>query len=143
MTRIASSPFTMWDDIYRTNNDAVREAIDTFIEHLSGIKEHIGSQSLSGDFEVANITRGKIPTDSKGFMKTLYEVLVVVEDKPGVIAEIAGEFAKVNINIKDIEVLKVREGEGGTLRLAFDREEEAEQAVEILTRIHYTARIRR
>ena len=76
-------------------------------------------------------------------MKALFEVLVVVEDKPGVIAIIAGELARYNINIKDIEVLKVREGEGGTLRLAFECEEEAQQAIEILSHIGYTARMRR
>ena len=143
MTRIASSPFTMWDDIYRTNDDAVKEAVDMFIEHLLKIKGHIGTQALGEDFEVANITRTIIPKDTKGFMKTLFEVLVVVEDKPGVIAEIAGELVQVGINIKDIEVMKVREGEGGTLRLAFEHEKEAREAIEILSRIGYTARMRR
>lgn len=143
MTRIASSPYTMWDDIYSTNGDAVIEALDTFIVQLETLKERIGTPALGGDFEIANITRGKIPKDTKGFMRPLYEVLVVVEDKPGVIAEIAGELSKESINIKDIEVLKVREGEGGTLRLAFDNEEAAERAIGIMTRIGYTARLRK
>lgn len=143
MTRIASSPFVMWDDIYRTNTDAVRQAVDSFIGQLETLKNRIGSSDLGGDFEVANITRGKIPKDSKGFLRPLFDVLVVVEDKPGVIAEISGGLAKSGINIKDIEVLKVREGEGGTLRLAFDREEEAADAIAILTQLGYTARMRR
>jgi len=67
----------------------------------------------------------------------------VVEDKPGVIARIAAELAGEGINIRDIEVLKVREGEGGTLRLAFEREEEALRAVELMERIGYSARLRR
>lgn len=143
MTRIASSPFAMWDDIFRTNKDAVKEAIDMFIENLVDIKNHIGTQALGEDFEVANITRSIIPKDSKGFMKTLFEVLVVVEDKPGVIAMLASELSVVNININDIEVLKVREGEGGTLRLAFDCESEAEEAIKIFSRIGYSARLRK
>ncbi len=143
MTRIASSPFSMWDDIFRTNNDAVKEAVDMFIGHLVKIKERIGIQELGEDFEVANITRGNIPKDTKGFMKTLFEVLMVVEDKPGVIADISGKLADAGINIKDIEVLKVREGEGGTLRLAFDGEKEAEKAIDILVSNGYTTRMRR
>ena len=35
------------------------------------------------------------------------------------------------INIKDIEVLKVREGEGGTIRMGFGQQEEAERSVDI------------
>ena len=143
MTRIASSPFSMWDDICRTNDNAIKETIDDFIKCLQQLKSRIGTTSLSEDFEVANITRATIPKDTKGFMRALFEVLVVVEDKPGVIANIGTTLAHVNINIKDIEVLKVREGEGGTLRLAIEEETEALQAIEHLTDIGYTARMRR
>ena len=143
MTRIASSPFSMWDDICNTNADAIKKAVDTFIDNLSCLKDLIGTKALGDDFEKANSTRANIPKDTKGFVKTLFEVLVVVEDKPGIIAQIASELARENINIKDIEILKVREGEGGTLRLAFDLEEEALGVVELLNRIGHKSRLRR
>ncbi|MBN1291657.1 MAG: prephenate dehydrogenase [Candidatus Latescibacteria bacterium] len=143
MTRIASSPFTMWDDICRTNDNDIKQAIDFFIERLEQLKMRIGTPSLSEDFEVANITRATIPKDTKGFMRPLFEVLVVVEDRPGVIAEIASELLKSDINIKDIEVVKVREGEGGTLRLAFEGETTAQQAIKHLTGIGFVARMRK
>jgi prephenate dehydrogenase len=142
MTRIASSSFTMWDDICRTNDDAIRTVIDEFITELMALKERVGTPALGGDFEVANITRATIPRDSKGFVHTLFEVLVVVEDQPGVIARIATSLADKGINIKDIEVMKVREGEGGTLRLAFERRDEAEQAVALLGEIGFPSRVR-
>jgi prephenate dehydrogenase len=142
MTRIASSPFAMWDDIYRTNEDIVKETVDMFIKHLLKIKDRIGVRAIEEDFEAANITRANIPKDTKGFMKTLFEVLVVVEDKPGSIAKIAGALAKGNINIKDIEVMKVREGEGGTIRLAFENDDDAGRAIETLSSIGYAARMR-
>ena len=143
MTRIASSPFTMWDDIFRTNDDVVKEIIDTFINELGEIRNHIGTPELGEDFEVANITRGTIPKDTKGFMCTLFDILVVVEDKPGVLSEISTELLKGNINIKDFEVLKVREGEGGTIRLSFDKEEIARESIRRLEAIGYTVRMRR
>lgn len=143
MTRIASSSFSMWDDIYRTNGDAVREMVDRFIGQLGRIRDRIGAPALGEDFEIANVTRSTIPKDTKGFLRALFDVLVVVEDRPGTIAEIASELSRNNINIKDIEVLKVREGEGGTLRLAFTREQEAIDAIALLGRIGYTARQRR
>jgi prephenate dehydrogenase len=143
MTRIASSPFGMWDDIFRTNGDMVREMADVFMEQLRKVRDRLGTPALGEDFEVANVTRAAIPKDSKGFLRPLFDVMVVVEDKPGVIAQIATELALNEINIKDIEVLKVREGEGGTLRLAFEREQDANEAVKLLERVGYKARLRR
>jgi prephenate dehydrogenase len=143
MTRIASSPFGMWDDIFRTNDDMVREMADRFIEQLQKVRGRIGASALGEDFEVANVTRASIPKDSKGFLRPLFDILVVVEDKAGVIAQIASELALHEININDIEVVKVREGEGGTLRLSFEREREATRAVELLGLLGYKARLRR
>ncbi len=143
MTRIASSPYGMWADIFSTNDDAVREAIDAFIERLHRLRDRVGDPLLAGNFEVANLARSCIPQDSKGFMAPLFEILVVVEDKPGVIAHIAVMLADAGINIKDIEILKVREGEGGTLRLAFEKENVAARAIELLGNAGYHARMRR
>ena len=143
MTRIASSSFGMWDDIFSTNDDLVKEMIDCFIDELRSLRETIGESVLSEDFEVANITRAAIPKDTKGFMRTLHEVLVFVEDKPGVLSEITTELAGADINIKDVEVMKIREGEGGTLRLAFETEESAQEAIRHLEAIGYHARMRR
>ena len=39
-------------------------------------------------------TRGEIPLDTKGFLHRLYDVLVVVEDRPGVIVGICGPLAE-------------------------------------------------
>jgi len=142
MTRIASSPYEVWGDICRTNAGPIAEMIDAYIVKLKALKARIADEALKADFEFANETRGMIPRDSKGFLRPLYDVLVVVEDRPGVIAGISAPLAAAGINIKDIEVLKVREDEGGTLRLAFGTDEEARRAVEILKEQGYVARVR-
>jgi prephenate dehydrogenase len=142
MTRIASSPYGMWDDIFCTNGDAVRDAIDAFIKRLNEVRDTVGDAALGDVFDVANATRETIPKDTKGFMHRLSEVLVVVEDTPGVIARIAGTLAEIGVNIKDIEVMKVREGEGGTLRLAFEDDTAAANAIRRLEDIGFSARKR-
>ena len=65
---------------------------------------------------------------------------VLIRD--GVIAEIATKLADQKLNINDIEVLKVREGEGGTIRLGFDSGEAAERSLEVLRGLGYQARRR-
>ena len=142
LTRIASSPFEMWRDICRTNADDIRSRIDQFQEALSGMRSRLEEDVLEEDFDFANKVRGSIPKDSKGFLNPLHEVLVVVEDRPGVISEVATALADASINIKDIEVLKVREGEGGSLRLGFGDADDSSQAARILGDLGFKVRIR-
>jgi prephenate dehydrogenase len=142
MTRIASSSFEVWRDILATNRDVVADMVARFLEHTRGLVGGFEEERLRAGFESAARTRAEIPRDSKGFIGRLWDVLVVVEDRPGMIAGIAGPLAEKGINIKDIEVLKVREGEGGTLRLAFQSQEEAREAILALERKGYAARLR-
>ena len=141
MTRIASSEYDpVWRDIYGTNSDYVSNMIDLYIAALKDARDRLSDGSLKNDFSYANNIRSSIPKDAKGFLYTLHEIRVVAEDRPGVLAEIALTLKKNNININDIEVLKVREGEGGTLRLGFDSEESADHAVVLLTEMGYRVR---
>jgi prephenate dehydrogenase len=140
LTRIASSPFApVWEDICRTNADQIRRMIDGYIETLQDVRDRLEEASLGEDFGFANRVRGSIPRDAKGFIHTLSELRVLAEDRPGVIAQIATALSSEKININDIEVLKVREGEGGTLRLGFDSEKAADRALEVLKRMAYQA----
>jgi prephenate dehydrogenase len=59
---------------------------------------------------------------------------VFVKDKPGMLSRLATALAKEKVNIKDIELRKVREGSGGTFRLAFDSAEISRRAERILER---------
>ena len=127
LTRIASSPFApVWEDICATNADEIRAMIDRYIAALAEVRERLEAEELKADFDFANEIRGSIPRDSKGFIHVLHEILVLAEDRPGVIAEIGQALGAQGVNINDIEVMKVREGEGGTIRLGFDSAENAE-----------------
>ncbi len=142
MTRIASSGYAVWNDILATNRDEIRHAVNLFIRCLQESMANMDRGNLQNVFEEAAKTRACIPANSKGFLSPLHEILVVVQDKPGVIAGMAVALAGQQINIKDIEVLKVREGEGGTIRLAFENMETARRAVEILKMSGFEAYLR-
>lgn len=132
MTRIASSPFSVWKDICRTNRDQIVKFLEEYMNELKLVRNHLLDQDLESYFDRAATTRLAIPKDSKGFLRPLYDVSISVEDIPGVIAKFSNLLAKGNINIKDIEVLKVREGEGGSIRLAFETERERQEAVKLI-----------
>ncbi len=132
MTRIASSPFGIWDDILRTNGDMIEYFVDIFIKELQSVKNKLATNEMQSLFERSAASRLSIPKDTKGFLNPNYDLLVSVEDKPGMIAQIANTCADNNINIKDIEVLKIRENEGGTMRLAFSTKEDRNIARSLL-----------
>ncbi|MEW6750953.1 MAG: prephenate dehydrogenase [Candidatus Latescibacterota bacterium] len=143
LTRIASSPFApVWEDICSTNADQIRQMIDRYLTLLADVRRRLEEPSLGEDFAFANRVRSSIPRDSKGFIHQLYELTVVAEDRPGVIAEIATALGRQGININDIEIMRVREGEGGTIRLGFDSDKAARTALEVLAGIGYQARRR-
>ncbi len=136
LTRIASSPFEIWESVIRLNGKEISEAIDSFVSELKKIKEDIEKndfESLKKKFNEARRNTAEVPQSGKGFLSPLYDISVFVEDEPGVISKISTELFKNNINIKDIELLKIREGTGGTFRLAFETAEDSERAKEILT----------
>jgi prephenate dehydrogenase len=139
MTRIASSPYAMWHDILATNKSRIAPLVGEFAATLNVMKDELLRDGLGDAFNAAAETRAKIPLSSKGFIGALYEVFVIVKDQPGMIALMANVCAKENINIKDIEVLKVRENEAGTIRLAFETRDIARRAVELLRNIGVTA----
>lgn len=132
ITRIASSSFGMWSDILTTNSDEIRERIDSMIRRLESLREVVGTPEMASLFERAASSRALIHKDVKGFLSPLFEVIVTAPDEVGVIKLIADGLAGERINIKDIEVLKVREGEGGTIKLGFATEDDRAGAIRIL-----------
>lgn len=138
ITRIASSPYSIWKDIFQTNANEIVYFIDEFIAELNQIKHNLLTNHIEQDFERASITRLSIPKDTKGFLKPAYDISIGVEDKPGVIAMLSTTLANNNINIKDIEVLKVREDEGGTIRMAFSSEQDRTKAIKLIQEIGFS-----
>lgn len=140
MTRIASSPYDVWEPILQTNREEILASIDEFTAHLEKIKTNLEKGGLKKQFENAAGYRMSIPKDTKGFLRPHYDLLVRVEDRPGVIASIASILSERGINIKDIEILKVREGDAGTLRLSFETPEARIEAGTLIGTIGFTSK---
>jgi prephenate dehydrogenase len=139
MTRIASAPYAMWHDILATNKTRIEPVIDECIATLSDMKRDLRQDGLRDTFDAAAATRSGISSSTKGFISAPNDVLVVVKDQPGMIALMANACARESINIKDIEVLKVRENEAGTIRLAFETKDIAARAVGLFKHLGISA----
>lgn len=144
-TRIAAGNPLMWRDIFMANRDQLLEMILRFQGELDLFKNAIekgNDDEILSKLESARALRTTLPAKTKGYLPSLCEVLLNVPDQPGVIARFTAYLAEAGINVVDIEILRVREGEGGTIRLGFATEEEQDGAVQVLSEKGYTVRKR-
>ncbi len=134
-TRITSSPAGIWLDILATNRDRILPAVARFRAALSRLEEALAAGDLGSalaEFERARAVRRALPRRPKGLLPAYFELVVTVPDRPGVIGGLATLLGEQGINIEDIEILRLREGEGGTIRLGFATEAEGNAAFEAL-----------
>jgi len=135
LTRIASSPFDLWKDVVDLNSEKIVASLDRLSLQINTITDYLrhgDSDALKELFENAYDTRADIPQRSKGFLRALHDVFVFVRDQPGALAEITGLLSRNEVSIKDIELLKIREGTGGTFRLGFNSETDADDGIRLL-----------
>ncbi len=142
LTRIAGSRFGLWRDIVAANRGPVLDALASMAFELQTLRNRLIEEDFEaiGDlFDKAGRIRNSIPKDSKGFLFPLSDVYVQADDRPGWIAGMTRIIADAGINISDMELLKVREGTGGTFRLSFGDRETARRATDVLSQNGYAA----
>ncbi len=168
MTRIAASGWGMWHDIAVTNRDEttralceVRDGLDKTIAAMNGLNVVKDGKPASGNFEndeqsvVADNSQAladifKAGNEGRASLfapgrntSSFFEITVQLKDKPGALLSVMQPLAEEGINIRDIELMKVRENVAGTLLLAFKTEEEAARAVRVLQYLDYEVKERR
>jgi len=140
LTRVASGSPRMSRDMVVANKEALCEAIEdlraTLLE-LENLLEH--PEALLEVAQEAKRTRDSLPIVKRSLLPVMHELVVQVPDKPGQIAAVSTALGNAGINIKNFEVLAIRD-EGGAIRMGFATLEEREQARQILGGIGYKVR---
>jgi len=134
-TRIASSTPELWEDIIFSNRDILLDKLDEFIAQLAEIKSALQAgdiQAMHEKLSRAKAIRDLIPRVRRGLMPGFSDLICIVPDQPGIIGSLGSILNQHKINIVDIEILRAREGDGGTIRLGVPSPEDAEQAVQAL-----------
>lgn len=142
LTRIAASPFNIWRDILIANQGHLLDVMAQFASQFQKMRNRLIEEDLldlQQAFQTARSSRQNIPKNTKGFLHPLSDVFVYVEDHPGALLGIVQALYEAELNIKDIELLKMREGTGGTFRLGFKDDDVAKAAVSALQGRAYTA----
>jgi len=144
-TRIAASNPVMWRDIFRTNREQLLAMIRRFrseIDLFENIIVQGDGEAIQRNLESARVVRSGLPAKTSRYLSSLYEIVVTVPDRPGAIAAFTTHLAEEGVNICDIEIMRVREGEGGTIRVGFASKEEQDGAVQVLKNNGYPVRKR-
>ena len=140
LTRVASGSPRMSRDMVVANRDAVRTALRAFSAQLTAVAAMLDEpESLLDVAEQAKRQRDALPIVRRSLLPARHEVVVAVPDRPGELMRITGALGAAGVNIKDIEVLGVRES-GGAMRLAFADHESLARGTEALRAAGYEAR---
>ncbi len=144
MTRIAGSHWNMWHDILKTNHREVLKAFSEFADSVEVTKnalEHFleNEESVHEIFLRGNTGRDSLFTPGRNSGSKFFEITVQLADKPGTIISVMQPLAEAGLNVRDIELMKVRENIAGTLLLAFKTQNEAEKALNILAHLGFKA----
>ena len=171
MTRIAASGWGMWHDIAVTNRDEtvralgeVRDGLNETIEAMNALKVVTDGKSAGGSFnagekcadgksadcsdalekifKAGNDGRASLFAPGRNAGAAFSEITVPLKDKPGALLSVMQPLAEEGLNIRDIELMKVRENVAGTLLLAFKTPDEASRAVKLLRYLGYDVKER-
>ncbi|WP_049752049.1 prephenate dehydrogenase [Carboxydothermus hydrogenoformans] len=140
LTRIAASSPELWSEILLYNREEVAKSIDLFIGELLTLKNLLmagNKNEISAFLKEGQEFRTNLNQNGKGYLLPLYDLTANIPDRPGMLAKVTGLLARFNINIKDIEILKAREGDGGVLKLSFATFEERQKAFSLLEKEGY------
>lgn len=116
---ISSSEAASADPLLPSDPDMGRRLLDS-------------EKSFRESFASGKAFREKFKMPRKGIAHDLSEFVVRLEDSPGQLLALLKPLSDAEINVQDIEILKVREGESGTVLLGFATSDVAAAARAVL-----------
>ncbi|WP_374189743.1 ACT domain-containing protein, partial [Halobacillus trueperi] len=118
--------------------------LDDWIGEMERIKTYLSEDEKEKTYKYlsdAKLYRDGLPTKDKGAIPSFYDIYVDIHDQPGAIRDVIGILAEEAISIKNIQILEIREGITGVLRISFATSEEQWKSKEILDHYQYEVMI--
>lgn len=134
-TRIASGSPDLWKDIVIYNKCEILLALNRLEGMLNEIKNMISTESelrLRESLQKAKLIRDGLPKHRRDYLPALYDIIVDVEDRPGIIGQLTQVVGSHQVSIKEIEILHVRDNAKGAIRIGFATREEQAFAMHVL-----------
>jgi prephenate dehydrogenase len=133
-TRVAGANPAIWGDIFAGNREAVASEIDAAVEMLSEVAELLRTADRDAvtawQEQAGRRRRELIETEIAG--GPLHELRVLVQNRPGIVAEVALELGRAGVNIEDMALYPAADMTSGAISLYIAGDEEAERAEQLI-----------
>jgi prephenate dehydrogenase len=119
LTRLAASNPVLWSEILDANADRIADAIDLYVEALSGLRDRIarGDRDAVRD-AFASAKHARMRLAAKPQVRAGVAVLgVEIPDEPGALASITATVGAGGVNIEDLQIVHSAEGGRGQVHL--------------------------
>ncbi|MEO8091315.1 MAG: prephenate dehydrogenase/arogenate dehydrogenase family protein [bacterium] len=142
-TRVAGANPPIWEDIYAANSDAVADAIDAVSTRLGEASRLIraGEAPEVGRWHRAagEDRRRLLEAGSAG--GSLHALQVAVENRPGIVAEIALALGRERVNIEDMALYPATDMNTGAITLWVAGADEADRAAAVIRGLGHSVAI--
>lgn len=126
LTRLAGSSGELWKEIISLNSTEIQSALDDFrraIEQLSSAISNDDSQKILDYFQSGNQGRNIFSGKHGGVAREYSVFHIVIEDKPGVLAELFALCGKYGINVEDLSIEHSPNQETGLISLSVSKDQ--------------------
>jgi prephenate dehydrogenase len=142
-TRVAGSNPAVWGDIFEANADPVAEAVESLSRRLGEAAELI----RGGDREKVAAWHSTAAEDRRRLLETelaggpLRELRVVVDNRPGTIAELALALSEGGVNIEDMALYPAPDMSSGAVTVWVAGDDQARRAAELIEALGHSVSI--
>ena len=141
LTRVASGSPQMSRDMVIENRAEVRAALADLQEVVARLAAELDDpQALLASAERGKRTRDALPIVRRSMLPRTFDVVVAIPDRPMELANLLGVLGRHAINVRDIEVLKIRETGGEAIRVGVGSADDRERALQVLSEAGYRSR---
>jgi prephenate dehydrogenase len=141
--RVAGANPAIWGDIFSSNGDSVAEAIEAAAERLRDAARLI----RAGDREAVAAWHAEAAADRRKLLEAdlagglLHELRVVVDNRPGIVAELALALGEAGVNIEDMALHPAPDMTSGAVSLWVAGGEQAERAAALVRKLGHAATV--
>jgi prephenate dehydrogenase len=134
-TRVAGANPAIWADIFAANHAAVADEVDAVIDRLQQASRLL----REGDASALHAYQQEAAADRRALEEDvleggqLFELRLAVENRPGVVAELALALGRAGVNIEDMSLAPASDQRTGAISLWIAGDEEAARAERIVS----------